>query len=405
MKKFSLVWFIILGLFTICAAQSGRKVTTTSTSTPTVEEKNEPNYSESKPNTTRSIIPFPSSQDKNNSSKNIPKPVNPNNNAKRETEIIGDETDTLKIDTSLITIPVSVFDRNGIYIPNLNQDNFKIFEDGKEQEVAFFATTEQPFTVVLLIDVSPSTAFKIDEIQDGAIAFVNQLKAQDKVMVVSFDRGIHVLSKPTNDREELYRAIRKADFGNGTALYFVIEDTLRKKLSKIEGRKAIVLFTDGVDTTSRRETYDGTLRLAEESDSLIFPIYYNTFFDNNRRINGGLNFPFPGGGGMSPQGTTSADYALGRKYLEDLSAVTGGRVFKAGSTAGGLTAAFEGIAEELRRQYNIGYYPIETGQTGQRKKIKVRVDRPNLIIRARDSYIVGGADNSQATSSSKSNLK
>ncbi len=80
---------------------------------------------------------------------------------------------------------------------------------------------------------------------------------------------------------------------------------------------------------------------------------------------------------------------MGRKYLEDLAANTGGKVFRPEATPGGLTAAFEGIAEELRRQYNVGYYPTEEGEAGQRKKIKVRVSRPNLVIRSRDSYIVG----------------
>ena len=406
MKKFGLIWLIVLSLFTISSAQSGRKVTPAPTSTPTVEVKKEPSYSDSSPNKPRSIIPLPSLRGGNDDSKPVLKSKNSTENKKNDDEIIGDETEVLKVDTSLITIPISVFDRNGLYIPNLKQENFKIFEDGKEQEVAFLATTEQPFTVVLLIDVSPSTAFKINEIQDGAIAFVNQLKAQDSVMVIEFDQSVHVLSKPTNDREQLYKAIRKADFGDGTSLYDAVDDALRKKLSKIKGRKAIVLFTDGVDTTSDRSSYDSTLRQAEESDSLIFPIYFNTFFDNNRRNGGGINIPFPGSGGvLGPQGTSSAAYALGRKYLDDLSAVTGGRVFKAGSTNVDLTAAFEGIAEELRRQYNIGYYPSDTGQAGQRKQIKVRVDRPNLIVRARDSYIVGGTNTPPPTTSSKFNFK
>jgi len=398
MKKFGIVWLIISSFFTIGLAQSGRKITTAPNPVPTVEVKKEPNYSESTPTKTRSIIPLPSMRGGNNSSKPELKSNNPTDNSKSDGEIIGDEVEVLKIDTSLITIPVAVFDRNGLYIPNLKQEDFKIFEDGKEQEIAYLATSEQPFTVVLLIDISPSTAFKIEAIQDAAIAFVNQLKAQDSVMVIEFDQNVHVLSKPTNDREKLAKAIRKADFGNGTSLYDAVDDALRKKLSKIQGRKAIVLFTDGVDTTSYKQDYDSNLRQAEESDSLIFPIYYNTFFDQ-RNGGGGLGFPFPGG--MGSQGNSSADYALGRKYLEDLSAVTGGRVFKAGSTNQTLTATFESIAEELRRQYNIGYYSSDGGQAGQRKQIKVRVDRPNLVIRARDSYIVGAANNPQPTTSSK----
>ena len=88
-------------------------------------------------------------------------------------------------------------------------------------------------------------------------------------------------------------------------------------------------------------------------------------------------------------GATAEEYALGRRDLTELADATGGRVFKPESTPGGLTAAFEGIAEELRRQYNIGYVPKTEGRPGQRKQIKVRVDRANLVLRARDSYTVG----------------
>src|SRR5262249_43372683 len=145
------------------------------------------------------------------------------------------------------------------------------------------------------------------------------------------------------------------NFGQGTSLYDAVDTALRKKLSKIDGRKAIVLFTDGVDTTSKR-TYDETLDEAEESESLIFPIYYNTYFDNLGGLGGinGGNIPQTGGI-PGTRGTSASDYALGRQYLSDLAAYTGGRVFRPESTPGGLTAAFEGIAEELRRQYNIGY--------------------------------------------------
>jgi VWFA-related protein len=116
-------------------------------------------------------------------------------------------------------------------------------------------------------------------------------------------------------------------------------------------------------------------------------------------------FPFPGGGNSGARGSSSSEYALGRKYLEDLAADTGGRVFRPEATPGGLTAAFEGIAEELRRQYNIGYYPNEEGQAGQRKQIKVRVNRPNLVVRSRDSYITGANDSKSAPQPAKTSLK
>ena len=361
------------------SGQSGRRVAAKPTPEPTQTDRAEvPLYSESKPlapRRNRAPIGFPKLGQGSGSTPKTEAPT-----------IVGDD-DIVKVETNFITIPVSVFDRNGLYVPGLTEDNFRIFENGKEQEIAYFGTTDKPFTVILLIDTSPSTAYKIEEIQEAAIAFVDQLKPQDSVMVIEFDRGVHVLTESTNERQRIYKAIRKADWGDGTSIYEAVEYSLKKRLSKIAGRKAIVLFTDGVDTTSTRSDYESSLDIAEESDSLIFPIYYNTFFNN--RVGSGSPYPGMGGRILNPQGTSAADYQRGRQYLNDLAAYTGGRVFRPEATPGGLTAAFEGIAEELRRQYSIGYIPTDEGKPGQRKEIKVRVDRPNLVLRARDSYIVG----------------
>lgn len=384
MGKF--VYFsLFVSFFSIAVfAQSGRRPVPTPTPDPIETKKSDETigYSESRSLPRRSVTPFPSL-------KNIP-----DNDSKKKSsttpnqpEVLSDsEDDPVKVETNLITIPVSVFDRNGLYIPNLSKENFQIFEDGAEQQIEFFATTENPVTVVLLIDTSPSTEFKINEIQDAAIAFVNQLKPQDSVLVIEFDGNAHVLTEATTNRQLIYKGIRKADFGGGTSLYDTVDFTIRKRLNKIQGRKAIVLFTDGVDTTSYKTNYDSSLREAEEADATIFPIYYNTFEDQQRQ-----------GGIFSPAPNTPGEYAMGRAYLKDLAESTGGRVFNAENSPGGLTRTFESIAEELRRQYSIGYIPENAGQTGQRKAIKVRVNRPNLVIRARDSYIVGEQNKPQTT--------
>ena len=401
MNRFVVMCLAILSFCGSAMAQSGRK--TEPTPTPLQkEESTETTYSESDSEKSRQQRMLRDMRGAE--SESASNPAGSPGKSKNEPELSDDGLEVLKIDNSLITIPVSVFDRNGIYIPSLEQANFKIFEDGKEQEIAYFAATEQPFTVVLLLDTSPSTEFKINEIQDAAIAFVNQLKPEDSVTVIEFDQGVNTLTDVTTDRKKIYKAIRKADFGNGTSLYDAVDFTLRKRISKIQGRKAIVLFTDGVDTTSHKQDYDSTLREASEADSLIFPIYYNTFFSNNRSV---MSLPYPQIGfpsrGRTGAGTSSDEYLVGKKYLEELAENTGGRVFQPESANGGLTRAFEGIAEELRRQYSVGYYPANTGQPGQRKQIKVRVNRPNLIVRARDSYIVGTNDKTR-TSTSKFNF-
>src|SRR6478672_6574711 len=190
-----------------------------------------------------------------------------------------DAGDIIKVNTTLVTIPVSVMDRDGRYVPNLRKEDFRLWEDGVEQQVAFFSSVDKPFSVVLMLDTSPSTQFRLEDIQDAAISFVNQLRADDKVMVVSFNDDINVLCDLTTDRSRLERAIRRAHTGDGTRLYDAVDMVINRQLSRIQGRKAIVLFTDGVDTTSKRASYESTVTDAQELDALIYPVQYDTSRD------------------------------------------------------------------------------------------------------------------------------
>jgi Mg-chelatase subunit ChlD len=401
------------------------------------------------------------------------------------------EGDVVKVDTTLVSIPVAVMDRDGKYIPDLTKENFRIWENDTEQKVAYFASTEKPFTVALVIDTSASTRYKIEEIQDAAIAFVNQLRPDDKVVVVSFDDKIRGMDRrPTSDRATLRNWIQETRIGSGTRLYDALDQLLNQYFKHIDGRKAIVLFTDGVDTTSRNGTYQTTLQDAEEMDALIYPVEYDTSSDmgiwfpgggypgGGSRRGGGGNYPnggggnypngngrtYPrGGGGNSPNGnggnypngngggnypnsngrnnpnsnrgggsifdvlgailtggalpsggypngggrngrggwpggggsgTTRAEYEIADQYLHDLARVSGARLYDAEQT--NLTAAFQSVAEELRRQYSLGYYPKNAPQTGERRNIKVRVNRPELVVRTRDSYVFQQGGNQTA---------
>ena len=341
---------------------------------------------------------------------NSPNKTQNQNTNSEDSGVVDDEI--IKIETNLVTMPVSVLDRNGRFISGLRQQDFQIYENNAEQKIEYFASVEQPFTVVLLIDVSPSTAYRIEEIQDAAITFVNQLRQDDKVVVISFDERVQVLSPLTNNRNVLRNAIMQARFGDGTSIYEAVDYTINRQLRGVEGRKAIVIFTDGVDTTSRRANYQSTVRQAEELDALIYSIRYDTYSGMNNQ--GGGSYPrqqrrsssvigtilggiFNGGGvviggGGYPQGgsagSSRAEYEEGRRYLNDLARNSGGRTFEANANSN-LDAAFIGIAEELRRQYSVGYYPESVGQKGERRQIRVRVKRPNLVVRAKNSYIVG----------------
>ena len=206
-----------------------------------------------------------------------------------------DPGDVIKVETTLVTLPVSVMDRDGKYIPNLRKEDFRLWEDGTEQAVAFFAAVDKPFSVVLMLDTSGSTRFRIEEIQDAAITFVNQLRQDDRVMVVSFDDDIRVLADFTNDRGRLRDAIQRTRTGQGTKLYDAVDLTINQYLSRVSGRKAVVLFTDGLDTTSRYATYETNIRDAEELDALIYPVQYDTH--TNAYGGGGVTWPNQGGSG------------------------------------------------------------------------------------------------------------
>jgi Ca-activated chloride channel family protein len=330
-----------------------------------------------------------------------------------------DADDVVRVNTTLVTLPVSVMDRDGRYIPNLRKEDFRLWEDGVEQTVALFSSVDKPFSVVLMLDTSGSTRYRLGEIQDAAITFVNQLRRDDQVMVVSFDDQVKILSEFTNDRSRLRDAIQRSEPGEGTKLYDAVDLVMNQRLSNITGRKAIVLFTDGVDTTSRHASYDSNIRDAEELDALIYPVQYDTT-DQAGGGGGGRGWPgsgrWPnsssdvlgqilggvfrkggghhgrrgggsgGGGNGGGGGTSGREYDVANRYLHELADRTGGRSYQ-GDSAQDLTSAFANIAEELRRQYTLGYYPKSPAQAGQRRSIKVRVNQPNLAVRTRDNYV------------------
>lgn len=318
-----------------------------------------------------------------------------------------DAGDVIRVSTTLVTIPVSVTDRDGRYIPNLRKEDFRLWEDGVQQDVAFFASVDKPFSLVLMLDTSGSTRFRLEDIQDAAISFVNQLRPDDRVMVVSFDDQVRVLTEFTSDRYRLRDAIRRTHAGNGTRLYDAVDLVMNQRLNSVDGRKAIVLFTDGVDTTSRQASYASNVRDAEELDALIYPVQYDTYSDQGGGGSGGsgsgrwpnsnadiLGQIFggifrkggSGGGGGGGVGNSKREYDLANRYLHELADRTGARSYEADSTQN-LSYAFAQIAEELRRQYSLGYYPKTPAQAGQRRQIKVRVNQPNLAVRTRDSYV------------------
>ncbi|MBV9215916.1 MAG: VWA domain-containing protein, partial [Acidobacteria bacterium] len=392
------------------------------------------------------------------------------------------DDEIIKVETNLITTPVSVLDRNGRFIAGLKKKDFQVFDNGIQQEIQYFQSEDSPFTVFLLLDVSPSTKYKIDDIHLAARTFVDQLRPTDKVMVIAFDQRIRLLTPdPTSDKQALYAAIDRAIVGSGTSIYEAVRYVTEMDLVKQTGRKAIVIFSDGVDTTSRRQyaTFDSTVQGVTEVDALVYPIHYNTAADVGGGLPGLLGFPgmsSPGGGGSTPYvfntasgtlmpmpgdiaqvlasrglgvgqafntnagggsstapaiinkatgavvpmppdikkelqsrgmilaqappqqpitriqnlgaGTSQAEAARGLSYLTQLSQNSGGRIFEAADIKD-MGSAFSNVADELRKQYSIGYYPPEGDkQPGEHRTLKVKVTRPGAVVRSKTGYVI-----------------
>jgi len=375
----------------------------------------------------------PSSQNERQFPKDTEKKKNSNRPLADNTPVTVDENGTIKMDTSLVTIPVSVIDRDGKFVPFLKERDFRLFEDGVEQDIENFNSVETPFHVVLVLDTSNSTMFKFNEIQDAAYAFIKQLRPDDQVMVVSFDSKVRFHCDFTSDYDELRRAINETRISGSTKLYEAV-DKVVDRLGMIQGRKAVVLFTDGVDTASRRANYRNTVEKVEESGAIVYPIKYDTEGDqqgggvntpttnpwpwpNPSPTSGRRRWPFsPLAGRLAPNwqspqwrfsqwpgrapssgGGTSDDYRRAARYLQDLADRSGGRLYDA-STLYNISQAFSNIAEELRHQYSLSYYPSNSKKDGAYRRVKVRVEEPGMIVRAREGYRAAAEAQAQAKS-------
>jgi len=284
----------------------------------------------------------------------------------------------IQVNITLVTVPVMVMDKAGKCIRGLEASDFRVFENGKEQKIDRLVPESEPFNVALLIDSSGSTHFKSDEMQQAALAFVDALRPRDRLMVASFDGEISYDSEFTEDHGLLRAAIVQKHQGNLTRLYDAIDGVLRERLDRIAGRKAIVLFTDGVDNESRRVDAAGSLAVIERSDVIVYAIQYDTRKDG---IPDRYAVPTPPG-----YATFGELYARAVHYLRDLASHSGGRLFHA-ETMGNLQEAFSQVAQELSLQYTLCYYPADQKRSSSYRHLRVTVDRPNVIVRARAGYL------------------
>ena len=302
--------------------------------------------------------------------------------------------DTIKIDTNLISVPVIVSDRNNRYVPDLKVEAFHLFDNQVEQKISYFDTGEEPLNVVLMLDTSFSTSGVIKDIRKSATAFLKELRPRDRAMIVTVDWQTQKLSELTNNRKVLESAIKEAKVGrySGTVLNDAVTDITNHVLQPIRGRKAIVILSDGNDRGSTT-TPDSLIKAESEADAMIYSIYYEgetmRFLGGPRRGRGRDPGPFPLDDPQRPgpgRGPGRPPLLMeGEQLMEELANVTGGRFYQ-GETKN-LKETFALIAEELRHQYRLGFYPEDLQRDGSTHALNVKVNLPNVAVRSRHQYV------------------
>ena len=303
----------------------------------------------------------------------------------------GDEP--IKLRATLVQVPVIVKEKGGRYLTDLKRDEFTIYEDGVRRDVEFFGTVEEPFNVALLIDSSGSTVEQLERIKNAALTFIENLRPQDKVMIVEFNDSVRILSELTGDRSRTTRAISDIKPGEYTQVYEAVYTAVWERLEEIEGRKAVILFSDGVDTASSEISMEDTLdAIIESEDVIVYPIRYSTREDVERKLEKKFTIQTASNDAKVNEDRDKTLRELDRtyreadEYLSEMARLSGGVVERADQLTD-LKAAFGRITEELRRQYVLGYYPPDKKNEKERR-ISVTVSRPGAVVRARPGYRV-----------------
>ena len=289
---------------------------------------------------------------------------------------------TLRTNVDLVSVPVIVIDQDGKRVLDLNQSDFRIFEDDVEQKIDRLIPETDPLNVALLIDTSLSIRFSSDEIQRWVLTCSQTLRPQDRIMVVSFNGRVYLDSEFTSSRDQLLQAAGQVRSGDVTRLYDALDLTMTERLGSMSGRKAIVLFTDGVDTASGLADSAATLKRIEASDVPVYVIQFDTRQSSP---------PVPSTEILrkAPEDYANKDqvYARADQFLRDLSIAGGGRVIQAANREN-INDAFLHISEDLGHQYTLCYYPSNRLHDDAFRKIRVEVDRAGIKIQTRSGYRV-----------------
>jgi Ca-activated chloride channel family protein len=280
---------------------------------------------------------------------------------------------TIKVGVELINVLFTVTDQNGRLVDGLGPEDFVVEEDGEEQTIQHFASeNELPLTLALLVDTSPSVEPVLREEQRTAREFLEStLRSQDLALVMGFDRSVTLMQDFTESGGMLGDAIDDLRVGSGTSIFDAIFLASEDRLQYEAGRKAIILISDGEDTTSRVRRNEALIS-AHQADAVIYSI------SNTLPRRGG----FFGGGGQR-----TGDLGTLRRLSEE----TGGAVFELDSRDD-FAEIFARIAAELRNQYSLAYVSTNPNRDGEYREIRIRPRDRDLRVRARQGYYATSDD-------------
>jgi Ca-activated chloride channel family protein len=324
----------------------------------------------------------------------------------------------VKVDVESVFLNLSVRERaTDRFLAGLQKNDFLIFEDGVQQDIQQFLPVEAPFSLLLLLDVSGSTGSYLNLMKQAAIEFTHQISTDDRIAVATFNSKVKLIQDFTSDRSEAERAIKHIKSGGGTAFYDALMTCINQYMNGIQGRSAIVVFTDGVDNrleglpeSGSRIGFGDLFRRIQEIDTIVYTIFLNTeekivldFPDiisessgrPGRRSSGGspgsFTSPHPSASPYPHSPKAPADggdavYRQAREQLKLITDQTGGRMYLP-EKIDQLSGAYSQVAGELRIQYQLGYNSTNPVHDGRWRKIRVEVDNnPEAMIRTRRGY-------------------
>ena len=289
--------------------------------------------------------------------------------ANDETSILGvnnDEDEVLEIDTKLVNINVQVLnqDLTNADALALKQDDFAVYENGKEQKISFFSSTDKPFDLVLLLDFSGSTASKKDLIRKAAQRFIELARPADRIAIVAFTNEMRIVSDLSNDRAALIASIKDLKMNGGSRIWDALKYTYKNIISKeSQGRRsAIVFMTDGEDG-SLNTTYADLMEIVRQGETTIFSVYLDTSY-----------YQLPKRAQMS------------EKSMSMLAQESGGKIYSVQKLKD-LTGVYEQVVNDLSRVYSISYEPSDEKRDGGWRELQVKIrNRPSLVARSRPGY-------------------